>query len=318
MNATRWPFPALTPSAVAQAAIAAACARAGITPAWQPLPARGAMLRFDVSGRGGDLRLAVPAEQWCPAMLPAMAGFAWSELVDRSAVDCWLPDQPLLEIAAAPFHGATVTLREVIPVSALALGSGPHPCLETAQGLAWIERADCASGAALAPATQALRVPVELGIARLHLPMHRLRSLAPGAVLLLDQLQPVARHAQSRLYSFDFTLETISVNTPFDFLDDDDGGTDIAAASATAAASAETTHGIDIRRLPVAVDVVLCQLQHAIGELDALQPGTVFNLPDDAWKHLQLRVNGQLIARGELVQVGDQLGIQLAQAPVLP
>jgi flagellar motor switch/type III secretory pathway protein FliN len=44
----------------------------------------------------------------------------------------------------------------------------------------------------------------------------------------------------------------------------------------------------------------------------------VFHLPADAWKQLQLRVNGQLIARGELVQVGDQLGVQLAQAPVLP
>lgn len=318
MNTPRWPFPALTAAAVAQAATVAACARAGITPDWQPLPARGAMLRFEVSGRRGDLRLAVPAEQWCPAMLPAMAGFAWSELVDRSAVACWLPDQPLLELAAAPFHGATVTLREVVPVSVLALGSGPQPCLQTAQGSAWIERADCIAGESLAPATQALRVPVDLGIARLRLSMHRLRSLAPGAVLLLDQLQPVARHAQRRLYSFDFTLETISVNTPFDFLDDDDGGTDIAAASAIATASADTTPGIDIRRLPVAVDVVLCQLQHAIGELDGLQPGTVFNLPDDAWKHLQLRVNGQLIARGELVQVGDQLGVQLAQAPVLP
>ncbi|WP_315387212.1 FliM/FliN family flagellar motor switch protein [uncultured Stenotrophomonas sp.] len=317
MNTLRWPFPALTPAAVAQASTIAACARAGITPTWQPLPARGAVLRFDVSGHAGDLRLVVPAEQWCPAMLPAMAGFAWSELVDRNAVACWLPDQPLLDISAAAFHGAAITLRDVVPVTALALASGPQPCLDTAQGPAWIERADCAAGTGLTPAMQALRLPVELGIARLRVSLHRLRTLPPGAVLLLDQLHPVARYAQRRLYSFDFTLETISVNTPFDFLDDDDGGTDIAAASATAAATADAAHGIDIRRLPVAVDVVLCQLQHAVGELDRLQPGTVFNLPDDAWKHLQLRVNGQLIARGELVQVGDQLGVQLAQAPVL-
>ncbi|MGY8564895.1 FliM/FliN family flagellar motor switch protein [Paracidovorax citrulli] len=79
-----------------------------------------------------------------------------------------------------------------------------------------------------------------------------------------------------------------------------------------------TGTGIDIRRLPVTVDVVLCQLQQSIAELDGLQPGTVFNLPHDAWKQLQLRVNGQVVARGELVQVGDQLGVQLAQAPVLP
>jgi type III secretion protein Q len=320
MNARRWPFPALTPAGATQAATVEAVARAGITPAWQPLPARGAMLRFDVNGHGGALRLVVAADQWCPAMLPPLAGLAWSELVDHTALACWLPDRPLLDIAAEPFHAAQVCLREVVPVTALGMGQGPQPCLPTAQGLAWVEHADGGTGVALSPATQRLRVPVELGIARLRLPLHRLHSLAPGAVLLLDQLQPVARTGAHRLYSFDFTLETISVNTPFDFLDDDDGSADIAppAPSATPAGTDAAAPGIDIRRLPVNVDVVLCQLQHSIGELDGLQPGTVVNLPVDAWKQLQLRVNGQLVARGELVQVGDQLGVQLAQAPVLP
>lgn len=320
MNARRWPFSALSPAAATQAAIVAACARAGITPAWQPLPARGAMLRFDVSGPGGALRLAVAADQWCPAMLPAMAGLAWSELVDHAALASWLPDRPLLDIAAEPLQAAQVCLREVVPVKALALGEGVQPCLPTAQGLAWIEHADSSAAAVLAPATRRLHVPVALGIARLRLPLHRLRSLAPGAVLLLEQLHPVARTGARRLYSFDFSLETISVNTPFDFLDDDDGNADIAppATAAPAATANTTTPGIDIKHLPVNVDVVLCQLQHSIGELDGLQPGTVFNLPVDAWKQLQLRVNGQLVARGELVQVGDQLGVQLAQAPALP
>ncbi|MFG3449023.1 type III secretion system cytoplasmic ring protein SctQ [Stenotrophomonas sp. NPDC047960] len=320
MNAQRWPFPSVTAAAAAQAATLAACARAGITPAWEPLPARGAMLRFDVSGQGGALRLAVAADQWCPAMLPALASLAWSELVDHAALACWLPDRPLLDIAAAPFHAAQASLREVVPVNALGFGKGPQPCLPTAQGMAWIEHAESAAGASLAPTTLRLRVPVEVGIARLCLPLHRLRRLAPGAVLLLDLLQPVARSGARRLYSFDFTLETISVNTPFDFLDDDDGCADITPSAPPAAETANpaSSPGIDIKRLPVNVDVVLCQLQHAIGELDGLQPGTVFNLPADAWKQLQLRVNGQVIARGELVQVGEQLGVQLAQAPVLP
>lgn len=320
MNARRWPFAAVMPAKLAQAATLAACARAGITPQWQALPTRGAMLRFDVRGRGGALQLALAADQWCPAMLPGMAALAWSELVDSHALACWLPDQPLLQIAAEAFHGAQVSLREVTPVTALRMGEGVQPCLSTAQGMAWIEQANCPAGAALAPTTRALRLPVELGIARLQLPLHRLRRLAPGAVLLLDQLQPVARNARRRLYSFDFTLETISVNTPFDFLDDEDGNADSAVPAISAAPTSAPVpeRGIDIKRLPVTVDVVLCELQHTIGELDGLQPGTVFNLPVDAWKQLQLRVNGQRIARGELVQVGDQLGVQLAQAPVLP
>jgi len=319
MNARRWPFPALGTACAARAVTLAGCARAGITPEWQPLPARGAMLRFDVSGRAGTLRLALAAEQWCPAMLPELAGLAWSELVDAQALSCWLPEQPLLQFAGEPLGDTHVRLREVVPVNVLALGDGPQPCLPTAQGTAWIEHADAGPAAALSPSVRALRVPVDLGIARLRLPLHRVRSLAPGAVLLIDQLEPVARTARRRLYAFDFTLETISVNTPFDFLDDEDDTTDFAPVPAPAAAATSPgTTGIDIRRLPVTVDVVLCQLQQPIGELDGLQPGTVFNLPPDAWTHLQLRVNGQTIARGELVQVGDQLGVQLAQAPVLP
>lgn len=320
MNARRWPFPALSAAGAARAATLAACARAGITPAWQPLPSRGAMLRFELTGPGGRLQVALAAEQWCAAMLPDLAGLAWSELVDRQALDCWLPEQPLLEIGSDHFAHAQVRLCDVVPVGVLALEDGPHPCLPTAQGMAWIEQLDAGPAPTLAPATGALRVPVELGIARLQLPLHRLRSLSPGAVVLLDQLEPVARMARHRLYTYDFTLETISVNTPFDFLDEEDGIADSAPApqAAPTAPTAAAAPGIDIRRLPVTVDVVLCQLQQPIGELDALQPGTVFNLPVDAWKQLQLRVNGQTIARGELVQVGDQLGVQLAQAPVLP
>jgi len=321
MNAPRWPFPVLGADRAAVAATLAGCARAGLAPAWQPLPTRGAMLRFQVTGRSGALRLTLAAEHWCPAMLPELAGLAWSELVDAQALACWLPEQRLLDIPGAP--DAEVRLCEVVPVSALALGDGPQPCLPTAQGPAWIEQIDAAPSSALAPVTRALRLPVELGIARLRLPLHRLRTLAPGAVVLLDQLAPVARTARRRLYAFDFTLETISVNTPFDFLDDEDATADLAVPAAPAAPDPTApgiaaTTGIDIRRLPVTVDVVLCQLQQSIGELDGLQPGTVFNLPHDAWKQLQLRVNGQVVARGELVQVGDQLGVQLAQAPVLP
>lgn len=318
MNARRWPFPALSAASAARAATLAGCARAGITPTWQPLPTRGAMLRFELTVSNGSLRVALAAEQWCAAMLPDLAGLAWSELVDRQALDCWLPEQPLLEIGSDYFGNAQVSLRDVVPVSVLALGDGPQPCLPTAQGMAWIEQLDAGPAPTLAPSTAALRVPVELGIARLQLPLHRLRSLSPGAVVLLDQLEPVARMARHRLYTYDFTLETISVNTPFDFLDEEDGIADSAPAPQAAPAAPTAAPGIDIRRLPVTVDVVLCQLQQPIGELDALQPGTVFNLPVDAWKQLQLRVNGQTVARGELVQVGDQLGVQLAQAPVLP
>jgi type III secretion protein Q len=319
MSAQRWPFNTLSAAAAADAAVLAACARMGIAPHTQALPARGAMLRFDVTSPLGAMRLAVAADDWCPAMLPDLAELAWAELIDPAALACWLPQRPLLDFVADSLHTAEVTLCDVVQVNALKHGGARRPMLQTAQGHAWILHAQPAPAALhLHHPPLQLRLPVDLAVARFSVPLQRLRTLAPGAVVLLDQLLPVARTGRRRLYSFDFTLETISVNTSFDFLDEDDDA-DIGVASPSAPpAAAAAPAGIDVARLPVMVDVVLCQLQQHVGDLAALQPGTVFDLPPDAWKQLQLRVNGQLIARGELVQVGEQLGVQLHQAPLLP
>ncbi len=316
MSARHWPFAALTEADVAQARVAAESARLGLRLEWGVLPEQGAMLRFDVSGPFGALQLAVAADDWCPQMLPALEDLAWSELVDRDTLARWLPDVRLLDFTDPVLAGSQVTLREVVPASLMARSRQPQPRLTSAQGAAWIEQADVVPHLRATDAALDLCVPVELEVARLTLPLPRLRSLSPGSVLLLEQFQPIARHRAQRLYTFDFTLETVSVNTPFDF-DEDDGDTAGFDPLPAAGAPASAPPGLDVARLPVTVEVVLCQLQQRVGDLAALQPGTVFNLPPDAWTQLQLRVNGQTIARGELVQVGEQLGVQLHQAPVL-
>ncbi|WP_421569843.1 FliM/FliN family flagellar motor switch protein [Stenotrophomonas sp. PD6] len=319
MSAQRWPFSTVSPATATNAAVSASCARMGLTPQHQALPARGAMLRFDVSAAVGELRLAVAADDWCPTMLPELAELAWSELIDRATLACWLPERPLLDMPAGGFADARISLCDVVPVAALNYDSIPRPTLQTAQGPAWILHASPCANLPLQGHTLRLRMPVDLAVARFTLPLQRLRTLAPGAVVLVDQLLPVARSGRHRLYTFDFTLETISVTTSFDFLDEeDDADLGVAPSALPPAGAAVTAAGIDVARLPITVDVVLCQLQQSVADLAALQPGTVFDLPPDAWKQLQLRVNGQLVARGELVQVGEQLGIQLHQAPLLP
>lgn len=313
MSARRWPFPTLSDVDTVQARIAADCARRGIALAWGTPPAQGAMLRFDVRGPFGTLQLAVAAADWCPQMLPALSGLAWSELVDRDTLTCWLPDAPLLQLNQPALSDAQVSLHDVVPADVRVAACPRRAYIATAQGAAWIEHAALAPQLHPTDAAGALALPVDLEVARISLPLQRVRTLAPGSVLLLTQFLPVARHGAQRLYSFDFTLETVSVNTPFDFTEDDAIGFDPIPA-----APAPTPAGLDLARLPVTVEVVLCQLQQRVGDLAVLQPGTVFNLPPDAWTQLQLRVNGQTIARGELVQVGEQLGVQLHQAPVLP
>lgn len=315
MSTPAWPFPTLSAADVAQSQVVALCARMGLTLAWDAPPEQGTLLRFDVRGAFGTLQLAVSADSWCPHMLPALSDLAWSELVDRETLACWLPDTRLLDIPQAALIGMDVELREVVPVSALPVTRGLRPYLASAQGPAWIEQVEGPPQLHPHDAAVHLCLPVDLEIARVRMPLPRLRSLAPGSVLLLAEFLPIARMGAQRLYTFDFTLETISVNTPFDFVEDTADSADLDPMPAVAAPSPA---GLDVARLPVTVEIVLCRLQQRVGDLAALQPGTVFNLPADAWTQLQLRVNGQTVARGELVQVGDQLGVQLHQAPVLP
>ncbi len=82
--------------------------------------------------------------------------------------------------------------------------------------------------------------------------------------------------------------------------------------NAPSAASGEGSDDSVARSLPVRLEFELGQLEVSLGELAALQPGYVFNLP----AHLEganvvIRANGRSTGRGEVVAVGDTLGVRL-------
>ncbi len=81
---------------------------------------------------------------------------------------------------------------------------------------------------------------------------------------------------------------------------------DDTAADATSTADAAT------RALPVLVEFELGRLELTLGELAGLQPGYVFPLPAFVeGANVTIRANGRASARGELVAVGDTLGVRL-------
>ncbi|MDH5822035.1 type III secretion system cytoplasmic ring protein SctQ [Luteimonas sp. RD2P54] len=66
------------------------------------------------------------------------------------------------------------------------------------------------------------------------------------------------------------------------------------------------------RQLPVQVAFEIGRLEMRVGEVSALQPGYVFALP----AHLEgsnvvIRANGEAVGQGEVVAVGDTLGVRL-------
>lgn len=66
------------------------------------------------------------------------------------------------------------------------------------------------------------------------------------------------------------------------------------------------------RGLPVLVEFELGRLELTLGELAGLQPGYVFPLPAFVeGANVTIRANGRASGRGELVAVGDTLGVRL-------
>lgn len=66
------------------------------------------------------------------------------------------------------------------------------------------------------------------------------------------------------------------------------------------------------RDLPVSIEFELGQLEMGLGELSNLQPGYVFTLPTHLeGANVTIRANGRQAGRGEVVAVGDTLGVRL-------
>ena len=66
------------------------------------------------------------------------------------------------------------------------------------------------------------------------------------------------------------------------------------------------------RRLPVRLEFELGRSELSVGELADLQPGHVFPLATALeGANVAIRANGRDVGRGELVAVGDTLGVRL-------
>ncbi len=66
------------------------------------------------------------------------------------------------------------------------------------------------------------------------------------------------------------------------------------------------------RQLPVDVAFEIGRSELRVGELSALQPGYVFPLAGPLeGANVTIRANGQAVGQGEVVAVGDTLGVRL-------
>lgn len=165
-----------------------------------------------------------------------------------------------------------------------------------------------------------LPAPVSIGCPGPRLSAAEWADLRPGDVIVLGsraQPPPLRADANGRrwplassnhdgcrvtgpMQTIPTLLESSAMNEHDDAPAADDAGSPQDAADATT------------RNLPVLVEFELGRLELTVGELAGLQPGYVFPLPAFVeGANVIIRANGRASGRGELVAVGDTLGVRL-------
>lgn len=269
-----------------------------------PLPST--YLRFQLTGDHGAMICQIDANAWASTHLPGLVGLDWTSMDPLVLSGLTAVDRPLQFAPGVPaYHQAQALPAETRTGSGIAL-----PAVPAEEGEVWIE----SWTGPLPRATQAPRLPaafalpVCLRLGTISLSMQRLKRLRGGDIVLLAA--PVLRAWRGHCPLFDFQFQkefpvVTHVHLPAD--------SDLYAPESS---PQPDEHLLDIRGLedlPLELHVLLCRIDLSLGELAAMREGSVVNLPDKASESVQLLYNGRRIVTGELVQIGDRLGVKLAQ-----
>ncbi|MHC8354904.1 FliM/FliN family flagellar motor switch protein [Pseudomonas sp. LB3P81] len=70
---------------------------------------------------------------------------------------------------------------------------------------------------------------------------------------------------------------------------------------------------VELDALPVRLEFLLATHDIDLGTLSRIIDGQLIPLAADAARHIEVRANGKRVARGELVQLDEQLGVELLE-----
>ena len=156
-----------------------------------------------------------------------------------------------------------------------------------------------------APGASVERLPMlaRVVVGETRLTVAELRSLKTFDVLLMDPAGPFGEACLlvlSPRHRYPATLknQTLSV-------------TSLMSQPETPAPA--STAAIPVEDLPVQLVFDVGSLEVTVGELRALNPGHTFELARSIERPVSIRANGQPVATGELVQIGDRVGVRLLE-----
>ncbi|MGC3029869.1 YscQ/HrcQ family type III secretion apparatus protein [Burkholderia sp. DN3021] len=233
---------------------------------------------------------------WLAHAVPQLAELAVSSGVD-ALVAQWLDavEHPL-ELPMPELAYQRLRLGE--PTAADALPQRPLLRVMTSGGPVWLERLPEAKAAATPPLSGlswSLRFVIGDSWVRLAL----LDRVGRGDVLLIRKLAQEVRCHDRTLGFYQIVGEDIAMEwqEQQDMEDMQD----------------ETTAVQEMGQLPVRLEFVLYRDRLTLGALQDMCRGQLLPLSVDAERQVEVRANGALIGRGELVQLDGQLGVEVTE-----
>ena len=277
------------------------------------------LLSLDIRCAHGSADVALDPEQW-PALHMA-AGLADAGLA-REVTDALLA--PLAQALAPLLPGAQVRAVRRYPSQAVATCA--LPCVGQGQGEVSLVRVDSPLAAHLDAVLRdgaapdlarlaALRVPMRISLFERVVRRQRLHSLSTGDVVLTGAARRSGSQWRATLkFGLGITMQAHAD------LDLDHSRAQLAAqprlvdedAGQGAVDLSQAPTGIEDLQVPVAFEIDSARV--SLGELASLGEGSVIEL-DVALLEASVRLvcHGQTLGTGQLVAIGDQLGVRIVR-----
>lgn len=258
-------------------------------------------LRFSAGCEGGGWNGLILAREWLHHSLPQLQALLTVETPLTSIAGLFRAVPRPLLLALDELHYQT--LSDVALVDPLVLPTHSVPWLETPQGRVWVTRLPLAPAVSEPGNSSAwlsdlpLCLTLKLGVSHLD-PASRIRLLE-GDVLRITQRAQHGFVAQRCIGAFTFTEQGLLMQS-----------TDTDAHS-QAVIEAAAQVGLDA--LSVRLEFILATHDIDLATLSQIVDGQLIPLADDAARHIEVRANGKRVARGELVQLDGQLGVELIE-----
>jgi type III secretion protein Q len=258
-------------------------------------PESAGVLSFLARGELGDWRGLIVARDWLHRSLPLLESLQAVECPATSIATLFraVPRALLLNVDELQY-------RELDDIQLLDSAQGEAeelPWLDTARGRVWFTQLppDQPQNAALEPSTWLEDLPLQLdlllGVS--HLDQPSVLRLGPGDVLQINQLTHQCVLANRGIGVFTFTEEGLLMELTVD------------------ESTSQEEAGLD--HLPVRLEFVVATHDVELGTLRQMVAGQLIPLAANAAQQIEVRANGKRVARGELVQLDGQLGVELLE-----